>query len=442
MLSLSLNKLSIYLLHLTILLILMLPIQKLGLVDFGGINVYIYEFPLLASYTAAALIPLFGNGRIDAARHKSLKFLLLPFLFLVVIGMLGAISNSTVRIATLVADFRPILYWLSGIIIVFAGHRHLKVKTIFWLLTIGLVIQFIFAIVTMMYYPELLVGSGFRLPGHSSYLVLIPLSAYILMKSRNGNVAIQNRLELFILQLSLMLILIYVTMTQNRTTWVAVVLLVAILVIKSFDFHSVLAITKVFGLLALLLFGLFYVKIIPDTAKIYLETRLFESTFSEEGVNSTWEGNRDKIYQSNLSDFKKKPLLGHGFGYIFSFQTVYQGEEQVREVSGLDNSWMTILVKFGIVGLIAFCNFIFSSYGFLRRSMMVAPTEVTLYYKAIYSAFPVLCLVGLNIDILYGYAEVVILSLIITKAVLVVNDKKKVTCRDKFVTQLHNHNEK
>jgi len=88
--------------------------------------------------------------------------------------------------------------------------------------------------------------------------------------------------------------------------------------------------------------------------------------------DSTSRLTREVEWGHALDVWKQSPLVGLGFGYAFPQRGLEQIPDEVRpEAFFMHNSYLNILAKTGIVGLLAFLAFIWSvargAYGVLRR---------------------------------------------------------------------------
>jgi len=409
----KINRIVIVLLYLCILSFLALPSLKIGLIEVGAINIYIFEIPLVISFLIAVLLFIKNNKLFNKQDYAVVRIYAYSFIPLILIGIVGAI-NSEARIATILSSTRPILYWLSGPIVVLSGHNNLKSKTLFWVITAGVLLQFIFGVIYLHYGGEASLVDSDRFTGRSGFLLLIIISALFVNTTKSADMNyIFTYKEYMVIVSSVIVISVFVMLMQNRTTWIVIALEVGYIVIKE---RKLVIISKILMLcmLVVLSFILLYkTGLIQREMAGNIDKRFYEETISLDGAVSTMFV-RSYIYGSAYNDFLERPILGHGFGHIMSFVN-FSDPKNITEQSGMDNSFINITHKFGIVGLIIFLSFLFKILYSLKHKLQRVMTEDAFYIKAFYIAFPFICLASLNIDILYNYPEVIIISTFTSK---------------------------
>ena len=155
--------------------------------------------------------------------------------------------------------------------------------------------------------------------------------------------------------------------------------------------------------------------IVSFTVFSNLEQRLFSGVFSSEFAEMAIMG-RSLIYESAYNDFLASPIWGHGFGHTIVFFDFWNTGNFI-ENSVMDNSYINIIHKFGLVGLTIFILFLMKIFFTGQNKCQLIRSEDDLYIRGFRYAFPFICIASLNIDILYSYPEVIILSLFLSKVV-------------------------
>lgn len=413
------NRIIVILLYVSIYVLLVFPVLEQGMFEIGSLHIYFFEIPLVLAYILSVLTLLLQTKPMNRGIYR-VYFLFIPIVF---IGFFGAAIHAKVGAATILKDLRPILYWLPGMALAFVGHRHLRLKTLSWVVVAGLLTQFSVALLMVSMDPSLLFLHGFRLPGRSGYLTLFFVALFLMMMTHKKSLLSIRQYKITPIAIIVIPLLMQVILGQNRTTWIGLFLVLAWWLALHTTFANKLKFVFLSPILLLIIWQA--LQFIPYSSDIghYLHTRLFVSTLSEEGVKSTWEGNRSVIYESNLNDFRQKPILGHGFGKQFYFAFAEYGEKEDKEISGCDNSFMTVLVKTGLAGLIFFIVAIYKMYSIMKTATSrINFSEEWLYLKSMIFVFPFYILISLNINILYGYPEVMIFSLFFAKAALLSNE--------------------
>lgn len=419
----SINKLTIVLIYITIFVLLASPSMNLpqNMLEFGIVHIYLFEFPLLAAFALSFIVFL---ARRQFSIGKNIFNIYGLFFFIAIIGFIGSTIYATVESQTILKDFRNILYWLAGVVLILVGHKYLRLKTLSWVVVAGLLAQFFMSLVMVQADPSILFLNGFRLPGRSGWLTLFFVALVFMMMTYRSRLLAIGKYKIIPITIILVLLLTHVLLSQNRTTWMALSLMTLYWAIFYASFTGKIKFSLVAGIIILLFaIGL---QIMPygDSIKQYLYQRLSYSTLSEEGIKDTWEGNREVIYKSNLADFQKRPIFGNGFGHqmYFDFSSYGIGKEDTSQ-PGSDNSFINVLVQTGLVGFIIFTLILCKVYFTMKKTLIVTKDcEEWIYLKSMLFVFPFFVLISLNISILYGYPEVIIFSLFFSKAALLSNE--------------------
>lgn len=413
----SINRITVIVLYSSIYVLLIFPSINLSqnMLEIGSMHIYFFEIPLLLAYVLSFLTFLMRRRSI----RKDIFEVYGLFLLIGFIGFIGAAMYATVAPQTILKDFRPILYWLTGIILFFAGHRHLRLKTLSWVVAIGLLTQFLTGFLIVRMDPSILYLHGFRLPGRSGWLTLFFVALLLMMITHRRRLLGIGKYKVTSLVIALIPLLTYVILGQNRTTWIALFFMLAwwfFLYTRFADKQKFIVLSVV--LVIIIWQGLQFAPYARNTP-FYLYRRLFFGILSKEGIKAAWEGNREVIYKSNLRDFRKRPILGNGFGHQFYYDFTDYGKKEDKAMSGTDNSFMNVLVKTGLVGLIFFVIALYKMGHTIRKTLArMEFSEEWLCLKAMVFVFPFLILISLNVSILYGYPEVMIFSLFFVKAAL------------------------
>jgi len=412
-------KITIAFLYITVFLMLASPSMNLpqNMIEFGPVHIYLFEFPLILTYALSFAILL---SRMRFVGRKAFHIYGL-FILIALIGFIGAAMYATVAFQTVLKDLRYIFYWLAGVIVVFVGHKQLRLKTLSWVIAAGLLTQISIGIILVKIDPSILSLHGFRLPGRSGWLSIFFVSLLFMMITYKKRLSAIGKYKIVPIMVILVPLLTHVLLGQNRTTWIALFLMTLYWVVFYARFAAKIKFSIGAGIVVLVIAVAFQVMPYHESFKYYLGQRLFQSTLSEQGIRGTWEGKREAIYKSNLRDFQKHPIFGNGFGHQLYFDfTSYGIVKEDKEQSGTDNSFMNVLLKTGLAGFILFCLILYKMFSVMKNRLAVMEfSEEWIYLKAMVFAFPFFVLISLNISILYGYPEVMIFSLFFAKAALI-----------------------
>lgn len=404
-----------------ILLFLSLPNLKVGEVEIGPIHIFIYEIPVILSLILAPFSFVYRKKTFNSQELKAIRSYLYAFIPLILIGVYGSFF-SKLGLTTIMSSIRPVLYWVTGVIVIVIGHDNFKLKTLFWVVTIGILLQFIGGII----YSHLGLDISFmmsgRLPGHSAYLVLILITALFFQTTKEGRISSQSKgKEHFLLTCATIIGLVFALLTQNRTSWVVIALAIGFFTFKGKNARFIARGFAALILALLFLMTLTELGIVPEEITNHIQRRFFEETASQEGINRAMLG-RDYIYASAYQEIWKRPILGHGFGHELAFIRLFssiEGNSTWHAQTTIDSSPINVVLKFGLVGLVISFLFLFRLYDLIRRNLRFVNSEDILYVYSFYSAFPFLCLISLNIDVLYSYPEVIVFSLFFCKSICV-----------------------
>lgn len=406
---------AIILLYISIFLMLAPPSLHLpqNMVEIGPVNFYYFELPLLCSYLLAFFI-LIKERRVYGKRALVVYGL---FIAIAVIGFIGALLHVNTSYTTVLLDLRPIVYWLSGIIVAIAGGRYIKLKTLSWVVIAGLAAEFILAIILASGVTSLKGPQEFRLTGRSGWFILFVASIPLMMFTHREKLKKVGKYSILPTAAVTGLLLVNVVMVKNRTTWVMLFILAVIWIMFFSPFRrKVKSIIFIPIMLILVWQGFQY---IPETRQAFqsLPVKQFTNRLSKEGIVGAWKGVREVIYKSNIRDFKKHPVFGNGFGHEMYFDFTNYGRPRDRISTSSDNSFMTVLVKTGIIGLVLFIFAIYKIYRTMGKSLeRIEDSDEWLYLKAMVFAFPFFIITALNIAILFSYPEVIIFSLFLSKS--------------------------
>jgi len=409
------DKIIIFLLYLSILLFLSLPKLDIGLIEIGSINIYIFEIPLAISLIFSIFYFLVEKLTFNKKESAVGRIYLYSYGPLLIIGVIGSFSSQE-NISTILSSLRPIIYWLTGLIVILIGQNNIKLKSLFWIVILGLLLQFITGtIYTILFNDTSLEG---RFAGRSGFMVLIAISALLIaaMGRKRLGLSIENR-EYFILKSSTMILLIFILLIQNRTVWIAVFFLISYFAFKE---KNSMLISKIIIMAVILLISLGILStigLIPSNVLSNLENRLLKDTLSTEGAELAMLS-RSLQYEAAYQNFVASPIFGHGFGHILNFVNVWDPDIFTRS-SGMDNSYINIVHKFGIVGLVMFVFFLYKIFFTIKRGMKSVKKKDLLYLLAFFNSFPLFCLISLNIDVFYTYPEVIITSLFSAKGLCI-----------------------
>jgi len=410
----SINKFAVVLLYATIFVLLVSPNINLSqnMIEIGPLNIYLFEFPLLCAFVVSFVVFLL---RKPFSIGKNIFGTYSLFFVIAIIGIIGASMYSTVGIEMILKDCRDILYWSSGVIIIFVGHKYLKLKTLVRVVACGLLSQMLAALVMVKSDPSILLLHRFRFPGRTGWFTLFFVALFFMMITYRKRLLVNGRYQIAHVMIILVPLLVHILLSQNRTTWIVLFLMTSYWLIFYTNFVSKIRFSIMVVIIILLITVGFQITPHDDAIEQYLYKRIFHGTLSEEGVKDVWEGNRELIYRSNLSDFQKHPIFGNGFGYQMYFDTSDPKKED-KSVSKVDNSFVNVLIKTGLAGLIIFIVILYNMYLTIKKTLnFIEDSEDWIYLKAMLFVSPFFVLISLNISILYGYPEVIIFSLFFAK---------------------------
>jgi hypothetical protein len=386
------------------------PLNETGMINFGPVNIYVYEITLILAFLLA--LTMFSLRILSIGKKKIMALqIFIPLFILALIGLSQGILNSNASFSTIFRDLRPIIYWGSGLVLIFVGHQNMPLKSMFWLIAVGLVLQFLVCIGLVFNNPSLLIESGFRFPGHSGYLTIIVIALILISMTYKNKIEVENVINLKLLKIICAVLILNIILVQNRTTWIAIVLMIGWWSLNNFRADVLIKMSYSFFAYTIFFIILLVSGVLPQEQIFLLKERVVKDIFSEEGVRATWEGTREEIYLSSYRDFMRSPVLGRGFGHQFEFEFIDK-IDKFKSQSGVDNSWLNVLVKCGAIGTLVFTYFIYKLFSILKKSLTVANAEDSFYLRAFYLSFPFLFLMSFNLSIFYNYAEVVILSMI------------------------------
>ena len=406
---------AIILLYVSIFLMLAPPSLRLpqNMLEIGPVILYYFELPLILSYLLAFFI-LIKEKRVYGKR----TFVVYGFFTAIaVIGFVGALLYAKTSYTTVLLDCRPIVYWLSGIIVAIAGGRYIKLKTLSWVVIAGLAAEFLLAIILTTYVTSLRDPYEFRMPGRSGWLILFVASIPLMMFTHREKLKKVGKYSILPTAAVTGLLLVNVVMVKNRTTWVVLFILAVIWLVFYAPFsRNVKVVLLIPVILVVAWQGLQYVPVTRRAVRA-LPVKQFTSRLSRESLGTIWRCNREVIYKSNVRDFKKRPVFGNGFGHEMYFDFSNYCKNPDRASTSSDNSYMNVLVKTGIAGLVCFAIALFLIYSRMRKALsQTKPVEEWLYLQSMVFAFPFFLLMGLNIAILFSYPEVIIFSLFLSKS--------------------------
>jgi O-antigen ligase len=385
-----------------------------NMIEWGPVHIYLFEIPLILAYVLSILLLPSARDPAGVATYKIYSL----FIPIVLIGFIGSIMYVSAAPQTVIKEIRPAMYWLSGIILTFLGHRHLRLKTLSYVVAAGIITQFLasFLVVKLGWS---IIEQG-RLLGRSEWFTPFFVILLATMITYKKNLLAIRKYNITPVVLILIPLLMGVLLCQTRTVWIVLALVLAwLLFFKIAGINNVkflfLILVAVFAVWQLAQFVPFFGDI-----KDSLAERFFEGTISSDGMKATWEGNREIIYTNCLSDFKKHPIMGNGFAHeVYFDSSSYREGAEDRSSAYIDNSFLEILVKTGLAGLAFFIMAIYQMYSVMRKALVrMEFSEELPYLKTMVLVFPFFILMSLNISILYGYPEVMIFSLFFAKVSL------------------------
>jgi len=421
--TLFLSKISVKFTLLSILTLLAFPVlsHPYNMVNLLHVNLYLFEIPLIISLLASLM-----TLRITKIDNVAFVF---SIILLLIIGVLNGVINNSAQLKSVVTDIRPVFYWLSGLSLLFIDHKYFTVGKLAFVVTLGLIVQFVFAIIMVINDPYLLLDSYFRMPGRSIWLSFIAfIVSFSFFENSSPIIVNEHKLLRWFYYTSSFILLIYLIIGQNRTTWAGGFILVSYYFVFKLSLKNKIRFAFIILTFFIISYSAFnaqkttnYETFIP-----YIQKRLVENTLTSDGVNDSLKG-REGIYDAMINDFMNKPVLGNGFGHHMKFNLPNLKNDLVGDMHSIsDNSYFNVLVKTGIVGLFLFCIAIISYLKILKKCKDVTDNIFNkIYYEAFYLSSLTYMLMATNLAIYYGYPEAIIFSFLLFKLILVVSEKKR-----------------
>lgn len=389
-----------------------------NLVQIFSVYFFVFEIPLFCCAGLSFLILLKRGFAIPRKIAMALFFLGIY----AAVGAVAALLNGNVSPLSLLNGARPVAYWFSGILVGLAVSRRLKLKTLVFVLFLGLFTQLVFGLLLTFFYPYLYVEPDtqrVRLASRGAWLSIY--FAGLLFSTLKYRVKLADLNAYHIVRLSIISlpVLVIAVLAQNRTTWLALMLLASIWLffdstfknkIKFFMFAP-MAFVLLIQTLALFPGGQYFL--------LKMQNRLFEDTLSITGMNSALESGRTVIAAASMEEFFKHPIIGSGFGYryLVPLSTVRQGWEDIS-VGSVDNAYLDVAVRTGIAGLTAFLSALLLIFRVMRAKLKVIPfSEEWVYLRAMVYVFPIFLMMTANMSIVVNYPELMLFGVFFAKAV-------------------------
>jgi len=406
--------------YFTIVLILMFPYSIMAEIQIGPIHIYIYEFFILILFYFTLNHLLLSKGKIVDSRYTHLMGLML---FLLLIALIVGWMNNY-KIASILKGIRPYVYMLSGSIVLVYGENIVKFKHIYYSILIGLLIQCIWGVYLVLNDPlSELILSGFRFPFRSGYWALFIFASLIFMsKDKSGYF---SRNKKYYNYLSLFVVLIFVVLAMNRTIWISFFLMVSVYVIRNI---SIKVLLKILSISTIIIISLWFGMKSYSRGEMlanFLTKRLIENTMTDKLITTSWDNNRDRIFKSAFETFLEYPILGTGAGYTYSWKIPTPGKHEIlisKKISRTDTSIINVMVRSGTIGLLISIYFIIVVWLELKKLVLKKKYDIIEEFhivEGLYFFFPFLLLMSLNLPILFGYADTVILSILFAKVIVI-----------------------
>jgi O-antigen ligase len=315
-----------------------------SIIEIGGRLFYAADF--FHVLFVVALIRLFFHRELTSRIDRPVFIIMLIFTMYGVVGMiLGAANDSLYK--DIIGDLRRYFYYIWAIFIPMILLRdrkdiHAIEKVAFSAAPIICIFALYRIITGQTYLPAVhaFEYDNFRAMGHHDYIVLIFVICLSIGK------IIQNKENRNLLAKAYILILPPFVIASNFR--IALILLVICPGIVLYMFRSGRISLKPLRKIAF--FGLLGVVLLGVTAKttgnkVYLQ---LEARFSSGVMSFTFnESDRDLMWEEAISEWKISPLLGCGLG-----KKIFIKERS--QAAALHNSYLEILLKGGIIGLILF----------------------------------------------------------------------------------------
>jgi hypothetical protein len=114
---------------------------------------------------------------------------------------------------------------VGGIILFFVGHKHLRLRTLVWVIAGGLLTQMFVAMIMVKMDPSILILHRYRFPGRSGWFTLFFVALFFMMTTYRKKLLAIGKYKIIPVSIILVPLLVQVLLGQNRTTWVILFLM-------------------------------------------------------------------------------------------------------------------------------------------------------------------------------------------------------------------------
>lgn len=355
---------------------------------------------------------------------KKIKIAIYLLVYLAIIGILRGLLLSD-NVSQILFDSRPIFYYVIIIVSmdVFGNEKDLIKISKSILIGLSLYCVFIlsyFILKSAHPFYDLLttVMAGFssRIAFHNDIYLLFgfPILIYLIKRS-----SLSNKLPYLFL---LILFTFQLMITMSRTLLFLSILSILLSLYKlngrSFNsnfspriFIKVAMQSVIIIVPVVFCFYLFFPNLIGDGFSIFLDytTSRYTGIFQEQYSGHVQP--RINLIETGINQITAAPIFGHGFGHFFTVKGWHQA------LSFIDNSYVTLWIRMGLVGILPFSLIFFYYYKILAKYRKYQRMNSNLHLQALNSSIPIgliLILVNcLNVSFLVNSTAILPLCIIL-----------------------------
>jgi hypothetical protein len=328
-------------------------------INIGGFN-FLYT-DLLVGIAIIVWILTPNTNPIRSKFIKNIKIVIYILIYLTIVGVLKSLLLFE-NVSQILYDSRPIFYYIMIIISMDVFSSEKDMIKISKSILLGLTIYCVFTLSYFIYNIEhplhelfsiKAIGFNNRIAFHNDiyFLFGFPILIYLTKRSSLS----KKSLYLFLL----ILFMAQLIVTMSRTLFVLSILSVIFSFYKvnkkSFDSNFSLRVffkvirQFVFTITFIVFsFYLFFPNLIGDSFLIFYEysisryTGLFEDQYSAHVLP------RINLIEAGIEQIINAPIFGHGFGHFFTVKG------WIQKLSFIDNSFVTLWIRIGLVGIFIF----------------------------------------------------------------------------------------
>ena len=390
------------------------PNKSLGAIELGSAVFYVSELAMLFMPCVYVFCPTQSGMRLSPRLRKSI---IIFFVAIFLVG-LAKVAFMGERPLAFIRDLRHILPLLSGLALLYMGMR-IRPKLVWTVLLIALscsyVSSFLFFVLDIdpifisTKEGELEVAGSVRgrMVNVNSALSVIALGVLVVWKSDG----VSQKVSMSVLVVCLMCLGTSI-LTFNRTLMFAYPVALFVFLFFHFDFR------KAASLIIAIIFtagAATYFYSSNDTVRRQVDKRILSIQYGLGAVlESGYYGTRDVMYEEYKGMIKDYWFLGTPYHVPKSFKKTKEGI--LAPVFVTDISLMTIMLKFGIVGLFSFVWLLWAIFreGLdIRRYLLAFHPSARVMVNAFLFSLVVYLPISLNSDVLTRQAPIFYLCIIL-----------------------------